>query len=248
MKARYLLIRTFGFLMSALLVINFMIPSNATSENKDERVLLFLDGLNEISISQPVRIIVYESTESYSDNDYYVYNEEMVLELFVEGHNYVAFTRPSKFFSTAVDLNTLPYGFGITEQTHFFTTNDTEYVFRVERIQEVKLQKDGDEYYPVFLSEKGEELVSNYSISTRVISYKDNNDQSQIEITKEISLSYGGLSRLFTVLESISYANECEKNGLLYEYGFMAEDEYVQWIAETVLDGRLEVFIIPAIN
>lgn len=80
MKARYLLIRTFGFLMSALLVINFMIPSNATSENKDERVLLFLDGLNEISISQPVRIIVYESTESFSDNDYYVYNEEMVLD------------------------------------------------------------------------------------------------------------------------------------------------------------------------
>lgn len=52
MKARYLLIRTFGFLMSALLVINFMIPSNATSENKDERVLLFLDGLNEIIVNE----------------------------------------------------------------------------------------------------------------------------------------------------------------------------------------------------
>ena len=224
-------------LMSICLVICSTNNTYALYKRNDNLVTISVLCNNQSIITSQVKIKVYESTLSYSDVDsgYREYVDEELFEITASRVGTIEFDRPSGCFTVSIELNSLPEDYGVVEKTHFFEENENSYQFILEKIENIEIKKDGNDYYACFSSAEGKQLFSEYDIYEENYSCIDHSKDKYIEVKKSIIVEYCGKEYVFSDSENNPYASELSKAEILYSNKEIDESKYVQAISKSIL-------------
>ena len=208
----------------------------AKTDEGDNTTIIFLANGSRPT-DKKINILVYKSVPIYYDieSGYSEYEDELLFTLESNSNGVIQFKKPAAHFLVSVDIETLPYGYGITETSHFFEDNENQYYFNLEVIDKVEIKNNTNEYSVSFYSNEGVQLYTAFSIYEGKEEYTDVPEEKMIKTTKEVSVKYGNKEYTEVFVDNTRYTNDYKKAGVLYDHGIISRKEYVQALSKHIL-------------
>ena len=182
-----------------------------------------------------ISIDVYGSRLKYTSNGLKRYEHYYSCTVTTDSNGSFSFLRPSDKTLLKVDLNTLPAGFGINEQTRLVSAGYSD-PFMVSRIDDIRILKnsDGSVYKVNLTAADGSVLFAPYDVTDHVtsdmtdISYDTLNS---VKLFRTIGVNTSGISKSKTFELDISHCTVSGKLSRLLSYGIINDDD-VQALTE----------------
>lgn len=230
--------------MVVSLMIQALIPTYALDVASNQFVLTISCDDSSIVLTD-IDVDIYTSVMAYSDtaNGFYQFDEEYAFTVSSDENGVVKFSRPTTYFSFTIDLESLPSGFGVSEQTVFVDQSKNSHVIELKKIENIDVVYENDSAVPVLSSNDGKSLYASagiYEPSLQNGNFTTDIENNKISYKQAVDVVLGTETYTIEKDYSYNYKDEVDKAAYLHNKGLITEHEYILTLSNYIL-GNIEI-------